>query len=769
MWARLIVALLPVLPRAGTPMAATEAPEGNTLTWRMVGPGGGGWIQAIAYDPQDPNRLYVGCDVGGFYVSFDGGRHFTIRNRGLRNYFVEAIAVSPRGSQVLLLGTEGGIFRSTDQGRTWQWMREGFPAVQRYGFSAPIGALCFDPQQPRVVYAGVGRPRFSEGGCGAIYRSDDAGLTWREVARGQLPADAIVSDLEVKPDDSRVILAATSRGVFRSADGGRTWRLSSAGLPHLYVEELAFAPSAPHVVYLTLRTTARDAEPWNGGVYRSDDGGLTWQARNAGLPTQVGKRNESPYMTSNCKEIVVDPRDADVVYVGDRAWVSAGVYKSVDGGRHWTRATVHWGQGLNMDYGWLRQWGPSVECLAICPAAPHRLAFGTSGHVFVTENAGRSWQQRYCQVLPDGRFSGNGLEVTCVNDVVPDPVRPDRLYFCYADIGLLISDDRGQTFRRSYQGMRHEGNTFTVVIDPQAPNILWAATGQWASNHGDVCRSDDGGQTWQVVGQPESGLPDGQVKHLLLDLRSPVGKRRLLATVSGYGVYESTDGGTTWRCRNGNLSPEVARNPRGLLLDPADPHHLLLAAGGSVAKGAGVYETHDAGSTWQRLGAELNVGEIQSLAADPHRFRTLYLAARELYDRQVTPPVLRPGGVFKSTDGGATWQHILDYHFVLQIAVNPADPNTLYAATTDHPYHDDYRAEGVLKSRDGGLTWRKENTGLSLLNASCLRIDPRRPWLLYLGTGGNSAFLGLDRELEAARARLGGRHRAPREPGQGGR
>lgn len=730
---------------------AAAAAEGTALAWTRLGPGGGGWIQSIAWDLYDPETLYVGCDVGGFYVSTDAGRHYEIRNAGLRNVFVECIAVHPRDRNVLLLGTEGGIFRTTDQGRTWHWQRRGFPEVARYGCSAPVACIAFDPQQPDTVFAGIGRPRWGKDGQGLILRSADGGVSWADASRGQLPTDAIVADLEVKPDEGRVILAATSRGVFRSADGGVTWSAASQGLPHAAARELAFAPSAPATVYLSLATTAHEPEPWDGGVYCSQDAGLTWEARAGDLSTRVARSGQSPYMASNAKDLVVDPRDPQTVYVGNQSWVAAGVWMSSDGGRQWTRASVHHGEGGNMDYGWIRDWGPAVECLALCPAKPDRVAFGTSGHVFLTDDAGKTWQQRYCEEFPDGRFVGTGLEVTCAHDLVQDPQRPERLYLCYADIGLLLSEDGGGTFRRRVEGMKHRGNTFTVVIDPGAPDTLWATTGQWESNQGDVCRSTDGGAAWEVVGRPETGLPVGQTRHLVLDLRSPQSARRLLVTSKENGIYESVDGGLAWRSVSGDLPSGVRGQPCGLLLDPADGRHLLLAAGGSVAKGAGLYETRDGGTTWRLVSADLNIGEIQCLAADPHTLRALYLGVREFYDRSVTPHRLRPGGVFASHDGGATWQHLLDYHFVSALAVSPRDPGTLYAGTIDHPYHDDYRAEGVLKSRDGGLTWTRENSGISLPQISFLRLSPHDPAILYAGSSGNSIFSGRDRTVTPTR------------------
>ena len=333
-------AVLLLLALASTAYAAVpkaeDAPQGRDIEWRLSGPGGGGWIEAIAFDPADPNTLYVGCDVGGFYVSTDLGRTFEVRNNGLRNYFVESIAVDPRDSRIILLGTEGGIYRTDDGGRNWQWVREGFPPVQRWSFSAPIGAVVFDPQDPRVAYAGIGRPRNGGGGQGAVYRSDDGGASWRNTSAGQLPASACVGDIELKPGDSRTVLVATDNGIYRSDDAGQTWRSSSAGLPHLYVEELAFAPSAPDVVYASLHTTARQGQAWDGGVFRSDDAGRTWRAVNGeGMPKRLGAAEQPYQMTSGIQELCVDPRDADTVYAGSTAWVSSSVYKTTDAGKTW--------------------------------------------------------------------------------------------------------------------------------------------------------------------------------------------------------------------------------------------------------------------------------------------------------------------------------------------------------------------------------------------------------------------------------------------------
>ena len=328
-----------------------------------------------------------------------------------------------------------------------------------------------------------------------------------------------------------------------------------------------------------------------------------------------------------------------------------------------------------------------------------------------------------------------------------DPHREGRIYFCYFDIGLLITEDGGATFRRAVEGMKNTGNCFTVVPDPDDPEIVWATTGQWGSNHGDVCRSADRGLTWEVVGKPETGLPDGQTKVLRLDPDSPLGNRHLYVTCAGHGVYRSLDSGDSWECINGNLTSEVAGQVRGLVLDPTDAKHIRIAVGGSPVKGAGIHETSDGGGAWSKVNESTEFGDIQDFDADPERFDTLYVCQRELYDRAVEPPVSRSGGLFKSTDGGVTWEQVFDYHFTHRLTISPLDPQVLYLGTTDHPYHDDSIAAGVLKSEDGGLTWKSENSGLTSLQISCIAVAQREdgPADLLIGTGGNGAFVGTDR------------------------
>jgi len=168
----------------------------------------------------------------------------------------------------------------------------------------------------------------------------------------------------------------------------------------------------------------------------------------------------------------------------------------------------------------------------------------------------------------------------------------------------------------------------------------------------------------------------------------------------------------------------------------------LACRAAEVERGAGIYATRDGGSSWKRLHEAGLFADITSLAFDLQNTDCLYVTTREHYDQATRK--MYPGGLFASRDAGRNWDRLLDFRFGQTVAVSPVNPRVLYVGTNDHPYHDAYAAEGLLKSSDGGLTWQRENSGLSHHGVHCLSISPHDASVLYLGTGGNGAFLGQD-------------------------
>ncbi|NOY81240.1 MAG: hypothetical protein GXP31_09575 [Kiritimatiellaeota bacterium] len=710
-----------------------------TLVWRNAGPGGGGWIQSIAMDPKNPDVIHVGCDVGGYYQSRDGGRTFRIQNRGLTDYFVQEIVVDPIKPAIIYLATQSGVFKSSDGGATWKLKRKGFPPASEYNFSAPVGALVLDPSDPRVLYAGIGRPRRCTAGRGQIYKSIDAGESWRLLdGIATLAPGAVIHRLALRPDRPNVLFAATDKGLFMSRDAGVSWSRREAGLPHRYLRNVLVHPRQPDVMYAVLWSPPGET-PWRGGVYRSDDGGATWASRNNGLPQQVAPPGDAWQKTCNYIRIAVDPRDPDRVYVGANSWWGAGLYRSDDGGRNWKLCTRR-RETPNTDPGWITFWGIAVKCLAVSPLHPDTVVFGDSGRVLRSDDAGRHWRPIYSRRTASGRWQGNGLEVTCLNSVTVDPFQPRKLFCGYADIGLMISDDGGTTWVRRIRGLPAQGDIARVVCDPQRRDIAWCCDGKPGLGRGGVSLTADGGLSWHVVGSPQTGLPKGAAAFLTLDPSTPPEARTLYVVSAQTGLFKSVDSGRTWTaCDNGLGNPAAPIS--ALTMDPTDPKRLLAARRATRdAPLGGLFETRDSAAHWKQINRGIDFPDIRAIAIDPAAPRTVFLACRRHYNRRLKRNY--DGGVFRSADGGQTWKLVFKDRFASSVRVNPHNHLTVYAGTTRHPYHDNPVAPGFLVSTDGGLSWTPANDGLSLRGISTIEPDPHDPRRVYAGTGGNGLFIG---------------------------
>jgi len=733
----------------------------SSVSWSPIGPGGGGWIPAITVAGDAAHTVYVACDVGGIYKSTDHGRTWQIKNNGLTTYYVQNIAYDPATPSTLYAATRGGVFKSTNGGESWQSKRSGFPPESLYHFSAPVGDIVVDPQTPNIVYAGIGVPRagYEPGNfywqeCevkGSIYKSSDFGEHWTRIYNTGIPTDAMIYSLAIDPDHTKILFAATSKGVYTSNNHGANWTPKNTGLPdHLRAMGLVINPTDTDTLYVTMWAEPGSAS-WQGGVYKSTDGGENWTAKNTGLPQTMGSVEG---MTSNYPVIVIDPNHPQTLYVGNNSWTpDPGVYKTTDGGDNWTWISRDDGADKNVGLGWITEHGVAVKALAIDPVQPDRLYFGTSTHVFTTDDGGASWDQAYTQSVGNGYWQGNGMETTCIQDVEVDPTDSRTIYAGYWDMGFLKSIDGGMSFKRTFQGMTYDANTFSIVVDPANPAVVYAATGWWEENQGEVCKSIDHGETWTVV---STGLPDAQVWSIAMDTSSPPDSRILYAASYDNGIYKTTNGGQNWSAVNNGLGVNGNLQVRKIAIDPNNPlilyvgieaKHIENGNDMSTVQG-GLFKSTDGGGSWTRIDTSLPQLSVWDIEVVPGNSQTIYTAVRSEYDHTLQREF--PGGVYKSVDGGNNW-HKMNSGFgseenldVLSLALSPAGPDILYAATSDAPYHDNSSGRGIFKSTNGGAHWTPVNRGLTVLNFTSITVDPSNPSLLYAGSGGNGIFKGLD-------------------------
>ena len=683
--------------------------------------------------PHDPNTVLVSCDMTGAYITHDGGRSWRMFNlRGTVRFF----AFDPRQPKTIYAGVTG-LWRTTDGGETWNlvWPKPAaIRAVQMADDHAderieadpnPLGeivALAIDPRNSRALVAAARKD-----GKAALFSSQDAGETWRSVTplaeaprhlyiaptatyaagpRGVLevqadrvtthpaPADVIFTDISGGfPDTGSPVFYATSRqGAYVSRDAGVSWtaiQLPGAGAA---VPAVAASLHHPETAYLSYGRLKLDGKTWLG-VARTRDTGKTW--------TLVWK--ESDTAGANIHD----------------AWITEAMGTS---------------------------WGENPLALGVAEQDPN-LCYGTDyGRAMRTLDGGENWDGVYSRQVAGAGWTTTGLDVTTNYGVHFDPFDVRRRFITYTDIGLFRSEDSGRSWTRSVNGVPRAwtNTTYWVEFDPEVRGRMW---GVMSYTHdlprpkmfrrnsvlkyrGGVCRSDDGGRTWQVS---NSGMPDTAPTHIILDPSSPKNARVLYVAAFGRGVYKSTDGGQTWSLKNNGISQKepfawrVVRAADGSL-------YALIArrsengAIGDAGDGA-LYKSTDGADTWVPVNLPSGVNGPNGLAVDPRDPSRLYLAAWA----RAAGTHGEGGGIYMSVDAGKNWRAVLDRdRHIYDVTIDPRNPARLYATGFE---------SSAWRSTDRGEHWSRIG-GYNFKWGHRIIPDPENPDMIYITTFGGSVWHG---------------------------
>jgi photosystem II stability/assembly factor-like uncharacterized protein len=642
-------------------LAATVPLQAESDLWEPIGPEGGN-VTALAVDPHGAGVVYAGTDHGGLWKSADGGASWAPASSGLTDGSITAIAVDPLRPGVVYVGTgASGVFRSSDAAATWA------PFNQGLSIAGPVAALALDPVASRILWVSI----LSDGGfgpgftyestngarswsarnpgagivvtailiqAGAIYlgttggfsgnehilKSTDAGATWTPLAVSGVTSP--ITGLTSEPSSPATLYAGSSAdGVFRSRNAGATW--SAAGtLVNPDVTAVAADPARPGTVYAATQVyEAGGGRLRSGGVFRSGDGGSTWQRAGKGMPLP----STSTFGT-NTLCLAVDPAHPGVLYAGN---TTAGVYRSTDHAAQWSPAVA----GLR---------ALALATVAADPRRPGTIYAGSStAGLYRTTDGGATWQAL--------------LAGTAILSLTLDPVR-SRTVYAGADGGIFISRDGGNTWTETHPGLAPDDFTGPVAIDPTQRSILYAGTLTG------VFKSVDSGATWTPPADTNA-LPCLQPLTLAVDPRSPsdvyVG-----GTDSDEGcasadpdvlLDKSQDGGVSWQQIGGGLG---------------DFDSLVIAPQTSTLYAAingGVYTSGNGGASWQATGLAARSHAVDVVLLDSPSPGALYAGDFG-------------GGIFWSPDGGASWSRLADpltQRIVLGLALAPSSATTLYAAT----------------------------------------------------------------------------------------
>jgi len=677
-------ALLLALVFAPGTRSESRVPHGpglfRELRWRPIGPFRGGRTKAATGVPGRPGLFYIGAVNGGVWKTTDYGRTWQPIFDDQPTGSIGAIAVAPSNPDVIYVGsgegmprpdlsTGDGLYRSTDGGRTWTHLglRDG----------QQIAQIVVDATDERRLFVAVLGHPYGPNEERGIYRSTDGGESIQKVL--YLDENVGAADVALSPGDPGTVFAVLwesrqapwengvftgeGNGLYKSTDGGRSWRPIRDGLPTpadgLGRIGITIAPSEPRRLYATVEARK------GAGIYRSDDAGESWRRVNSD-PRVVARPDDAA-------EVRVHPRDPDVVFVP-----TIVTWKSTDGGRTFTALRGAPG-------------GDDYQRIWIDPDRPEVMILSSDQGAVVTVNGGGTWSSWYNQptaqlyhVSTDDAFpyrvcggqqeSGSACVQSRGDDgqitfrewhpvgveeygyVAPDPLDPDVVYG-----GKVTRYDRrtGQVQNVSPRPLPGPGyralRTQPVLFSPTDPKVLY-----FASNT--LWRTDDGGRTWTSM--------------------SPDLARKEWAVPANVGKYRG--------------SPSASVSPRGVIytVAPSALDASLLWAGTDDGL---VHVTRDGGKTWQDVTPpDLVPWAKVSLLEASHFDRDTAWAAVNTFRLDDTRP-----HVYRTRDGGRTWAHVTEgmpdgEGIVNAVREDPKRRDLLYAGTERQ----------VWVSFDGGDRWQ---------------------------------------------------------------
>ncbi len=647
--------------------------EGISL--RAIGPAvTSGRIADIAVVPDRPATWYVAAASGGVWKTVNAGTSWTPLFDKEGSYSIGCVTVDPGNRHVVWVGTGennsqrsvgygDGVYKSLDGGETWR--NTGLKASEH------IGKIVVDPKNSDVVYVAAQGPLWAAGGERGVFKTTDGGKTWK--ASLTVSENTGASDLWMDPRDPKILYATSYQrrrhvwgmvhggpesAIWKTSDAGATWRKVEKGIPKADLGRigLAISPADPDVVYALIEAS----DPKDRGTYRSTDRGESW--------ARIG--DYSPNGPQYYQKLVPDPKNVDRVYSMD-----VFTHVTEDGGKTWRRLGE---KHKHVDN----------HALWIDPADTSHLLSGNDGGIYESFDRGAAWE-----------FKSN-LPVTQFYRVAVDETKP--FYFIYGgtqDNATLGGPSRTTTAHgivNSDWFVTAGGDGFFSAVDPKDPDIVYSE-----SQYGGLVRFDrKTGEEIDIQPQPGPGEAPLRWNWDSPLIISPHASTRLY--FAAQRIFRSDDRGDDWKAVSGDLTRQIDRNRLKMM-----------------------------GRVWSVDAVAKNTstsfyGNIVSLAESPRKEGLLYAGTDD--------------GLLQITeDGGGTWRKVETFPgvppdtYVSRVEPSPHDERTVYVGFDNHKTGD-FRPY-LLKSTDLGRTWTSIAGDLPARGSVYVVVeDPGKPGLLYCGT-----------------------------------
>jgi photosystem II stability/assembly factor-like uncharacterized protein len=638
---------------------------------RYLGPGtmSGRITDVVGVNNDGGKTIYVGTAGGGIWKSNNAGFSFKpIFDKYVQS--IGALAVDQKNPKTIYAGTGesnmrntvsigNGLYKSTDGGDNWT--KIGLDSTEH------ISKVLIDPSNSSVIYVSAPGPLWSDSKHRGLYKSTDAGKTWVKIL--YISEKAGVADVEIDPQNTNVLYATTwdfrrlpyafnsggnGSGIYKSLDGGKTWNELSNGLPKKPFGRvaIALAPSSPQNLWAIV-------ESENTGLYISSDGGATWKEQSA-----TANIRSRPFYFSTLE---VDPKDPKRVYRPAFSFA----YSS-DGGYSFAEASN--------DGGWIHS---DHHALWINPDNTNIMYLGTDGGVYYTLDRGVNW--KFVNNLPVGQFY----------HVNTDDQEPYRVYGGLQDNGSWVapSSTAGGVMNGDWKSI-YGGDGFWVQPDPTNPQYAYAEY-----QGGNMARVHITEGT-SVNIKPQAVVGEEALRfNWNTPLLSGTNNRKNLYTASQF-LYRSRDNGANWE----KISPDLTTNDKKK------------------------QEQEKSGGLSMDVTSAENHCTIFTIAESPLDENTIWVGTDD-------------GNLQVTTDGGKTWNNVSKNvwasgipvgAWVSSIEPSAFDKKTIYATFENHMYGDHNTYAAV--TRDGGVTWTRFKCDDFTGFAHKIKEDIESKNLLFLGT-----------------------------------